>query len=142
MHGKARDARKKPMTWYWLEDTAFDAAFASLDEEAREVEMERRTPFINEIAARISSIRRANEAEGFLRQSRMEDGDYEEDYSEDLDDESLARVELNQRIQAAKEDAELRTLEEALARLGARMARPYEHWHEEEKLMEYMERER
>ena len=37
---------------------------------------------------------------------------------------------------------EVEIVEEKLARLGARMARPYEHWNEDERLMEYMERER
>jgi hypothetical protein len=33
-------------------------------------------------------------------------------------------------------------VEELLGELGARMARPYEHWNEEEHLMEYAERDR
>ena len=34
---------------------------------------------------------------------------------------------------------ELEAVEQILAELDARMARPYEHWNEEEKLMEYLE---
>jgi regulator of protease activity HflC (stomatin/prohibitin superfamily) len=33
----------------------------------------------------------------------------------------------------------LEVIEELLSELGARMMRPYEHWNEEEKYMEYME---
>ena len=33
----------------------------------------------------------------------------------------------------------LAVIEEMLGELGARMARPYEHWNEDEKYMEYME---
>lgn len=46
----------------------------------------------------------------------------------------------------AKEDARkrvnhdrLEVIEELLGKLGARMMRPYEHWNEDEKYMEYME---
>jgi hypothetical protein len=38
--------------------------------------------------------------------------------------------------------AELRLIENMLGQLHARVARPYEHWNEDEKLMEYLERDR
>jgi hypothetical protein len=37
---------------------------------------------------------------------------------------------------------EIELLEDKLHAMGARMMRPYEHWNEEERLMEYLERER
>ncbi len=42
----------------------------------------------------------------------------------------------------AERDAEIEIVEAMLAQLGARMMRPYEHWNEDERLMEYLERER
>jgi hypothetical protein len=38
-----------------------------------------------------------------------------------------------------KKYREKEAIEQLLYQLGARMARPYEHWNEEEKLMEYLE---
>ena len=37
---------------------------------------------------------------------------------------------------------ELEIIERILAEVGARMMRPYEHWNEDERLMEWMERDR
>ena len=137
------------MGWRWLEGDAFDAAFHNFtDEEAREAEMDRREKEINQIAGRLDGIRRANEQEGFERQARYEN-DYDRDnYDpfEDMEDDeraaALAEEALRKRVQAAQEQAEIDTLEERLAELGARMARPYEHWNEDERLMEYLERDR
>jgi hypothetical protein len=46
---------------------------------------------------------------------------------------------------AAREEErrlEVEIVEEMLERLGARMARPYEHWNEDEQLVQWMERDR
>lgn len=40
------------------------------------------------------------------------------------------------------EDLEIEVVEGMLEKLGARMMRPYEHWNEDERYMEYMERDR
>lgn len=137
------------MSWRWLEDDDFKATFAGIAEDDIESEMDKRTKRIDALAARLKEIHRTNEQEGWLRQARYEDGyDDRDDYDpcEDLDEEEakayLEREALNEKIKAAQEDAEIAVLEEELARLGARMARPYEHWNEDEKLMEYMERDR
>lgn len=42
----------------------------------------------------------------------------------------------------AAQDAEIEIIERMLHDLGARMMRPYEHWNEDERYMEYMERDR
>lgn len=42
----------------------------------------------------------------------------------------------------AERQLEVEMVEEKLARIGARMMRPYEHWNEDEQYVEYMERER
>lgn len=138
------------MGWHWLEDAAFDAAFSNfIDEEAREKEMERREPLIKKIAERLAEIRREDEQEGFRRQARYEDGDdYYDHYdpTEDMEDAEreayLAKEAIDKKVKAAQEQAEIDALEEELAALGARMARPYEHWNEEEALMAYQERDR
>lgn len=51
-------------------------------------------------------------------------------------------LEARRREQEAERDLEIELVEDKLARLGARMMRPYEHWNEDERLMEYMERDR
>lgn len=137
------------MGWHWLEGKAFDAAFSNfVDEEAREAEMNRREKEINQIAQQLDGIRRDKEREGWERQARYEDGAGYDDYDpyEDMEDDereaAMAEEALRKRVQAAKEQAEIETLEERLAELGARMARPYEHWNEDERLMEYLERDR
>ncbi len=50
-----------------------------------------------------------------------------------------------ERAKAARDsdrNLEIELLEDKLAAIGARMMRPYEHWNEDERIMEYMERER
>jgi hypothetical protein len=138
------------MGWHWLEGKAFDDAFKNfVDEEAREKEMDRREPLIKNIAERLSAINKENEQEGWRRQARYEDGDdYADHYdpTEDMEDTEreayLAQLAVTKKVKAAQEAAEVETLEEELATLGARMARPYEHWNEEEGLMAYLERDR
>jgi len=137
------------VSWRWLEDDDFKVAFQGIAEDDVEAEMDKRSPQIDAIARQLKEIQRTNEQEGFLRQARYEDGDdYYDHYDpyEDLEENereaAVARDELHKKIKAAQEDAKVQVLEEALARLGARLARNYEHWNEDEKYMEYMERER
>lgn len=42
----------------------------------------------------------------------------------------------------AERDLEIELIEDKLDAIGARMMRPYEHWNEDERYMEYAERER
>lgn len=42
----------------------------------------------------------------------------------------------------ADRNLEIELIEDKLAAIGARMMRPYEHWNEDERLMEYLERDR
>lgn len=46
------------------------------------------------------------------------------------------RVELS-----AAEEVEIEIVEGMLEKLGARMMRPYEHWNEDERIMQYLEGE-
>ena len=50
--------------------------------------------------------------------------------------------EKQDRERAAAREIELDWLHEQLTRLGARIMRPYEHWNEEERYMQYMESDR
>lgn len=47
-----------------------------------------------------------------------------------------------ERVLDAERRLEVELLEDKLAAVGARMMRPYEHWNEDERLMEYLERDR
>jgi hypothetical protein len=42
-------------------------------------------------------------------------------------------------LEENKDSMRMEVIEELLSELGARMMRPYEHWNEEERYMEYME---
>ncbi len=55
---------------------------------------------------------------------------------------SIREQEKRQLELEAERRLEVELVEDKLERIGARMMRPYEHWNEEEALMEYLERER
>jgi len=123
------------MGWTWK-----DYAFEGLSDEAVEAEMERREPSVKMVAEELSMLQRQREVRGFEQQRREEEGCVDEPEFES-DQEAAAfrlRVETKIRLERARELA----LYEELDSLGARMCRPYEHWHEEEALMEYLERDR
>ena len=54
----------------------------------------------------------------------------------------IREVEKCQREKEAERQLEIEIVEEKLERMGARMMRPYEHWNEDERYMEYQERDR
>ena len=56
---------------------------------------------------------------------------------EDEDSKDEYYVEVNKR--ACLNHERMVVIEELLSELGARMMRPYEHWNEDERYMEYME---
>lgn len=123
------------MGWTWKDD-----AFKGLEDEAMEAEMERREPSVKMIAEELSNLREERERAGFERQAREEDGCFDE--PEFDTDEEEAAFRLQQETRNELERARERALEEQLDKLGARMMRPYEHWNEDERLMEYLERDR
>jgi hypothetical protein len=51
-------------------------------------------------------------------------------------------VRKSQLTREAERDLEIELCEDKLQAIGARMMRPYEHWNEDERYMEYMERDR
>lgn len=130
------------MGWTWKDNLDID-----------EDEMDRREPAIKVIAERIHVIQQNREQSRFLQMAEDEEGrdprwEYYQQVLDDAEnDEEAAKVELEKydTRQAALrevENIELRALEEQLGKLGARMMRPYEHWNEDERLMEYLERDR
>lgn len=122
-------------SWTWIEE----------DSERSEEEMDRLTPRLNALAEEWSAITQEIENESFSRQADREDGyDYEPDC--DSEDCSWRRpcAECREALQVAQQrheakEVKLEIIEEILARHGARMMRPYEHWNEDERYMEHME---
>jgi hypothetical protein len=51
----------------------------------------------------------------------------------------IHEMERQRTEQNAERALEIELVEDKLERLGARMMRPYEHWHEEERYVEYLE---
>lgn len=123
------------MSWTWLDD-----AFKGRPEEEVELEMELRRPAIEMVVQRILYLRTEREQRSFRRQAAMEAG--ESDEPEFDDEEQQKAYELREETARTLERNEEAMLERQLEQLGARMKRPYEDWNEDEKLMEYLERER
>lgn len=95
---------------------------------------------VDELARRWSALHDEIEREGWDRQARRESG---EDYAPDDDEPGFAaKVEAQRRMRGELQARELEAIEELLAARGARMMRPYEHWNEDERYMEWSERDR
>ena len=124
------------MGWTWL-----DTAFEGVPEDAVEAEMDRREPSIKMVVGRIQLTRIDRERRSFARQAAAEEG-FDRDEPDFDTDEEAAAFYLKQDTMVELEHAEEERLLAQLRKLGARMQRPYEHWNEDERLMEYMERDR
>lgn len=95
------------------------------------------TSTLDALAAEWSEQQNAIEAEGFRRQASREDGDDPADHFDT--DEEYQEWKQKDRARQEQQRVRLDIIEEMLARHGARMMRPYEHWNEDERYMEYME---
>lgn len=134
-------------SWTWL-----DSAFDGLDDEAYDAEMERREPIVEELAKMISDYRRDEEQTRFRFEAEYDEPGfhrpsvYEIEFEDSGDHAKAAAAEalyeIRKRADEAAKEARIQALEAQLHALGARMCRPYEHWNEDEKYMEYMERDR
>ncbi len=129
------------------------ATFTWLDEEIEhsDADYARATA----IAKKINQIQSESEQRSFRRQSDYESG-YDYDPYEDC--ECAACIAANEAgcfdCKARKEDErqiaiveaerelDLEILQDKLQAIGARMMRPYEHWNEDERYMQYMESNR
>jgi hypothetical protein len=122
-----------------------------------------REEMVGKLATEWNMINQKIEMRGWLsRDERMDEEDYHADQAADCADVAEERaLELNPNLskdeidevrekasgeyyqELKKKDNEIylrkQVIEELLSELGARMARPYEHWNEEERYMEYME---
>jgi hypothetical protein len=98
-------------------------------------------PLIVELVNQWSALYSAAEQRGWARQAAFENpGECDEP---DFDsDEEAEEFHKSQCEYLQRQDIKLELIETQLAHLGARMMRPYEHHNEDERLMEYMERER
>ena len=94
--------------------------------------------YLDELMREWSSIQTQIEDEGFRRQADREDGN-EPDFETD---EELEEYKQSLRNRGAQRQAKLDVIEGLLAAHGARVMRPYEHWNEDERWMEYQERDR
>lgn len=87
-----------------------------------------------------SQLHHEAEQRHFARLSDMEEGrDYEPEFDSEEDE---AEFRQQQKLLEAERQLEIELIEDKLAAIGARMMRPYEHWNEDERLMEWLERDR
>jgi hypothetical protein len=119
--------------WTWLDDVEID-----------EADMDKRTPLLDALARQWSTLHDAEELRGFARQSDMEDGrdevpDY--DTAEEAESAQLMEREMSS-LRARQHDAQLSAITDKMHEYCARMMRPYEHWNEDERYMQYMESDR
>lgn len=70
------------------------------------------------------------------------EGDAEYQTEEAQVDSEIAFFDNRRKVKDELQRAQMEFCEQQLYELGARMMRAYEHWNEDEKYMEYMERER
>ena len=112
--------------WTWIDE-----------ESITEEQIEKVTPLLDELARQWSVLHDAEEQRGFRRQADYEDG-YRDD--EEFEDEAdkYARAQI-EHIRMNLHQAQLSAIEDMLAAHGARMMRPYEHWNEDERYMQYQE---
>lgn len=110
-------------SWTWLDET---------DEKTQEAN----EALVKELTQRWNNLNNELESRLFVKQARYEEG-YDDFYDEE-DPAAETRMRARDRADLLMRDA----LEQQLHDLGARMMRPYEHWNEDERLMEYMERDR
>ena len=112
-------------SWTWIDENI----------EHTDADIELLTPRLDALASEWSAISDAEEQRGFRRMAEIEDG---EDY-EFEDDEERVSFERDQRSARELVSVRLEIIEEMMARYNARIMRPYEHWNEDERFMEYQE---
>lgn len=120
--------------WTWIDED---------DASVTEEEIDKRTPTLDMLAERITAMRDQAERQQWARQARYEDGDCgpEYDTAEEADAAEHQAAE-RRRIDCAIMEAQENVILEEMHRLGARMMRPYEHWNEDERYMQYQESDR
>jgi hypothetical protein len=114
--------------WTWINED-------SISEE----DMEKRTPLLDDLARQWSALHDAEELQRFARQADMEDGYNDYEYEDDADE---FRCQQLEQLRDRQHAAQVEVIQTAMEELGARMMRPYEHWNEDERYMQYMECDR
>ena len=104
------------------------------------------------LAAKWSQLHNEDEYRRFARQADYEDGrDYGPEPCEECgaciagDEENCEFIKACEQARLdleAERSLEIELVEDKLNAMGARMMRPYEHWNEDERYMEYQERDR
>jgi hypothetical protein len=93
---------------------------------------------IDALTARWSQLQKSQEQRRFVEEAESERG---WGRSEEDEEEVAAREDYRAQHESQVE-LEMNEIETLLAHYGVRMMRPYEHWNEDERYMEYMERDR
>jgi hypothetical protein len=109
--------------WTWM-DSATDE------------QMETLSAANDELARQWSALHDGAEQRRFARQADIEDGYDDYEYEDEAD---RLRVEQIDTLRARQHEAQVQVIEDMLHENGARMMRPYEHWNEDERYMQYME---
>lgn len=117
--------------WTWINDA----------EGISEEEMEKREPLLNDLAAAWSALHDQAEQQQWRRQA-IRDGEDDYDEYEPEDEADAYRVREMEALRDRQHAVQVEVIEERMAELGARMMRPYEHWNEDERYMQYMECDR
>lgn len=126
--------------WTWINEDAPDESEEA--EAKRDAAIDRISAECDDLARRWSAIQTEIENEGFARRSGYDDDRDDYDPCEDLDPAELAKIESRKKIADELRQHEVESIERMLAERGARIMRPYEHWNEDERWMEYSERDR
>jgi hypothetical protein len=108
--------------------------------EEPDIQYEIRKQIVEQLVGRWNQLHNAIEHYHWQQQAMAEEG-----YSpyDDFDsDEEVAAYLRREQIRIGAMHAEKDEIESRLHSYGARMMRPYEHWNEDERYMEYMERDR
>jgi len=95
------------------------------------------------LAKKWSALETEREHRQFARMADDESGYCYDDEGEDETwEETKKRLEQERLQVQAEHDLEIELIEDKLKAVGARMTRPYEHWNEDERYVEYQERDR
>ena len=143
------------------DDSCFDEDGENEESEINQMKAKIRLEMIEKLAREWNEAHTRMEQRSFrCREDRDEEADYHADQAADRADAAFCEAEAKglseydcklaaetamnayyDEVKRKESELSLRltVIEEMLGELGARMARPYEHWNEDEKYMEYME---
>lgn len=132
-------------TWTWIDErmaelstSAVEAQCNALMQQWTELESERGVYSRSEYYDDSWEVLRETAAEVAAERGFVEGSREYEDFIDNYVDEELNA--FDERANAPLERQ--RVIEVMLAAVGARLARPYEHWNEEERMVQYLEEDR